>query len=222
MNMTILAIILAVLVFLKPIILILSIVPVACVHSVIAGRGCIRGRRFFCFADELLLYWIAQIPSHVVRMFYYRRVFKIRIGRNVVIYKGCEIRCPERLVIGDNSIIGDDAVLDAREGLTIGKNVNLSSGVSIWTCQHDYRDPYFACTPEHCGPVVVEDRVWLGPRTTVLHDVTLGTGSVVAAGAVVTKSVAAYEVVSGVPARRIADRPQDLKYEFDGSHRRFI
>ena len=78
------------------------------------------------------------------------------------------------------------------------------------------------CSPDHCGPVVIEDRAWIGPNTTILHDVTVSYGAVVAAGAVVTKSVGALSVVGGVPAKKIADRPQELLYEFDGSHRLFI
>ena len=57
-----------------------------------------------------------------IRLFLYK-LYGARIGRKALIYKGCEIRDPRNLVIGNGSIIGDDAVLDARAGLTIGENV---------------------------------------------------------------------------------------------------
>ena len=79
----------------------------------------------------------------------------------------------------------------------------------IWTAQHDYRSRTFAAAG---GPVVIEDFVWLGPRAIVLPGVTIGKGAVVAAGAVVTKDVAPYAVVAGVPAVKVRERPHDLDY----------
>jgi acetyltransferase-like isoleucine patch superfamily enzyme len=131
------------------------------------------------------------------------------IGRGVVLYGGFEIRSPRRLAIGDHSAIGHRATLDARGGLTIGANVNLSSEVMIWTAQHDYRDPGFKAVFK---PVAVGDHAWLGPRCIILPGVTVGQGAVVAAGAVVTKDVPDFTVVGGVPARKLADRPRGLEY----------
>lgn len=181
-----------------------------------------RGNRFVSAFDPILLLWISEIPFHSIRMFYYRTVFQADIAKDVVIYKGCEIRDPVKLHIGRSSIIGDDAILDARAGLFIGENVNLSSGVSIWTLQHDWRDPDFKCNPEHYGPVFIGDRVWLGPGSIILPHTSVNEGAVVAAGAVVTKDVEAFTLVGGIPAKPLGKRPDDLRYCFDGSHRLFI
>ena len=81
------------------------------------------------------------------------------------------------------------ALLDARRGLTLGNNVNLSSNVSIYTEQHDHRDPYFRCTHPETKAVKIEDRVWLGSNVVVLPGVTIGEGAVCCAGCVVTKDV---------------------------------
>lgn len=120
---------------------------------------------------------------------------------NVVIYSGAEIRNPAKLRIGEGTIIGDNAILDARAGIEIGNNVNFSSDVRIWTLQHDYRDPNFACNPEHYGPVKIGDRAWLGPHSIILRNVTIGEGAVVAAGAVVTHDVPPYELWGGMPGK---------------------
>jgi acetyltransferase-like isoleucine patch superfamily enzyme len=133
----------------------------------------------------------------------------MRLGGTTVIYGGAEIREAWNIRIGEHSIIGHGAVLDGRSGLTIGENVNLSSGVWIWTLQHDPQSPTFGTKG---GPVVVEDYAWLSCRTVILPGVTIGRGAIVAAGAVVTKSVAPYTIVGGVPARPIGRRTENLTY----------
>ena len=179
-------------------------------------------RRLSGTFDALFLKWISEIHLHSLRIFYYRYIFGVETSKNVVVYSGCEIRSPLKLSIGEGAIIGDNAILDARAGITIKKNVCLASNVSIWTYQHDYRDPEFRCTEGHFGPVIIEDRAWIGANTVILHDVTIGEGAVVAAGAVVTKDVPPFTLVGGVPAKVIGNRPQNLTYKFNGSHRHFI
>lgn len=158
---------------------------------------------------------VGLIPSWHIRRFIYRHFFGANIARGVVIYYGAEIRHHRRLMIGKGSNIGDRAILDARCGIEIGENVNFSTGVSIWTEQHDYNDPYFRCMPGKHGPVKIGNRVWIGPGAIILHSVTIGEGAVVAAGAVVTKDVPSYTLVGGVPAKRIGERNRDLRYELD-------
>lgn len=172
--------------------------------------------------EHLIIYYVAMVPSHWMRMFYYRRVFLMDIAEHVVIYAGVEMRCVERISIGQGSIIGSNSILDGREGLFIGENVNFSSNVSVWTMQHDYRDKDFGCTPEHVGPVFIGDRVWIGPNSTILPGRKISGGAVVAAGAVVTKDVAEYTVVGGVPAKKITDRPGGMDYVFNGQSRLFL
>jgi acetyltransferase-like isoleucine patch superfamily enzyme len=157
----------------------------------------------------------SRIPSHSIRNFIYRNVFLVDLSKKAVIYHGAEIRYAQNLHIDANSIIGDRAILDARKGIYIGKNVNLSSGVQIWTEQHDHRDPYFRCLSDSSFGVIIHDRVWIGPNVIILHSVTIGEGAVVAAGAVVTKDVAPFTLVGGVPAKKIGNRNPDLKYELD-------
>ena len=60
--------------------------------------------------------------------------------------------------------------------------------------------------PENDAPVVIEDDVWCGANVTILKGVTIGRGSVVAAGAVVTKSCPPYSIIGGVPAKILKRR----------------
>lgn len=129
---------------------------------------------------------------------------------------GAEIRCHGKLKIGKGSIIGDKALLDARNGISIGKNVSFSSNISIYTEQHDHRDPMFRCNSSDAFSVNIGDRAWIGPNAIILHGVHIGEGAVVAAGSVVTKDVPPFTIVAGVPARKIGLRNKNLCYNFDG------
>lgn len=172
--------------------------------------------------ERLFLYWCSNIHSHHIRNFFYKNVHQINLDKNVVIYWGAEIRNPAGLHIGKGTIIGDKAILDARAKIEIGENVNLSSNVSIWTLQHDYRDPDFKCNPNHYGPVKIGNRAWIGPNSIILRNVTIGEGAVIAAGSVVTHDVPPFELWGGIPARSLGKRPQNMCYEFKGIHCHFL
>jgi acetyltransferase-like isoleucine patch superfamily enzyme len=152
---------------------------------------------------------ISKLPFHSLRIGLLRSA-KARIGTKVGLYRGFEVRSPWKLSIGNSSIIGHKALLDARMGLTIGSNVNLSNEVMIWTLHHDYNSSTFAQIGQQ---VVIEDYAWICSRAVILPGVTVGKGAVVAAGAVVTGNVQPYTVVGGVPAKQIAVRNRDLTYD---------
>lgn len=161
------------------------------------------------------LYQVGLLPSVGLRMWIYR-CLGARIGKHAIVHFRTEIREPNHLTIGRGSIIGDNALLDARNGLTLGNNVNLSSNVSIYTLQHDHRDPEFGCyenQPEKKLSVEVDDRAWIGSNVTVLPGVHIGEGAICCAGCVVTKDVEPYAIVAGIPARKVGERTRDLTYE---------
>lgn len=151
---------------------------------------------------------VGYIPIHVFRLGVYR-LSGMRIGRDTSFHWRARFFKPWKLSIGKNTIIGNDAMFDARNGITIGTNVSLSMGVWIWTMEHDPQDPYYGAKG---GPVVIEDYAWISCRVVILPGVTIGKGAVVAAGAVVTKDVPEYSIVGGVPAKVIGERTRDLRY----------
>ena len=163
-----------------------------------------------------------RIPSHHIRKFIYRHLYLADIARNVAIYYGAEIRAGINLHIGEGSIIGDKVILDARNGIRIGRNVNFSSEVHIWTEQHDHSDPDFLCLSDSSYRVEIADRAWIGPGVTILHSVSIGEGAVVAAGSVVTKDVAPFSIVAGIPAKKIGERNKNLRYSLHGEHLSFL
>lgn len=178
----------------------------------------------YSFLDSLLrlnLAVVAYFPSHAVRGFFYRHVFCVDMDKSSVLYYGAEIRAPWNLHIGKGTIIGDRAILDARSGIYIGDNVNFSTGVWIWTLQHNVQAPDFSSVGE--GKTVrICDRAWLSCRTVVLPGVTVEEGAVVAAGAVLTKDCDPFTIWGGVPAKCIGERNKALTYEFSGNHMLFL
>ncbi|MBI2032010.1 MAG: acyltransferase [Candidatus Levybacteria bacterium] len=112
-----------------------------------------------------------------------------------------------KITIGKDSIIGEWAVLDGREKLTIGDHVDIATGVMIYNSQHDLSEEDFA-DPEKVvlKPVTIGDYVFIGPRAIVLPGVNIGKCAVVGAGAVVTKDVPEFAIVGGVPAQAIGER----------------
>lgn len=156
----------------------------------------------------LLLIIVGRVPSHIVRRGLYRAV-GMKIASNSVIYMGAEIRHPKGIEIGEGCVVGHGAIIDGRRGVRIGRNVNFSTGVWIWTVQHDFRSPTFQ---DVGGMVTIHDHAWISCRAVILPGVTIGEGAVVAAGAVVTSDVAPYVVVGGIPAKKICDRPRDIAY----------
>ena len=105
----------------------------------------------------------------------------ITIGNDVFINSGCHFQDQGGIEIGDRSLIGHNVVLA--------------------TINHDLSP---SCNRKnHYAPIKIGKNVWIGSNATILPGVTIGDWAVVAAGAVVTKDVAAYTVVGGVPAKII-------------------
>jgi acetyltransferase-like isoleucine patch superfamily enzyme len=121
----------------------------------------------------------------------------VRFRSSVVIYH------PESLSLGSRIDIGEFTHIRASGGVTIGDRVLIASHVVITSRAHPIALPRFGITEDR--PVVIEDDVWIGAGAIVLPGVTIGRGSVIAAGAVVSGSVPPMSVVAGVPARFLGE-----------------
>lgn len=152
--------------------------------------------------EMYVLLIVGSIPLSFIRMLVYRMA-GIRIPFSSVINSGARFYASTNIRIGSDCIIGENVVLDGRDDITIGDHVDIASEVMIYNSQHDIHNPTFDAIS---APVVIEDYVFIGPRAIILPGVTIGKGAVVAAGAVVTKDVAADTVVGGVPAKPIGKR----------------
>jgi maltose O-acetyltransferase len=156
------------------------------------------------------------VPSHRIRNFVYRWS-GVQLAKTSSIHWRARFFSPQDLTIGEFTTIGNDGFFDARDKIWIGSCVNIAAEVRIYTREHDIDDPLFS---ETGGPVTIEDYAYIGTRVTILPGVKIGTGAVVASGAVVTRDVAPYMLVGGVPAKPIRERSHDLRYKL-GYAKRF-
>lgn len=106
--------------------------------------------------------------------------------------------------IGNNSMIGLNVMLDSvfPNFITIGNNVSLA-GQNFLLCHSNPYDHFRSSFESYVAPVVIEDNAWIAIGAIILPGVTVGRGSVVAAGSVVTTNVPPDTIVAGNPARII-------------------
>jgi acetyltransferase-like isoleucine patch superfamily enzyme len=105
------------------------------------------------------------------------------------------------LEIGENSRI-NGAHISVSTKVQIGKNVRIAPYVLILDDDYHEVEDHFSAKGKK-QPIIIEDDVWLAMNAKILKGVTVGKGSVVATGAVVTKNVPPYTMVAGVPAKVI-------------------
>lgn len=116
--------------------------------------------------------------------------------------RGCRIRVGPgaTLEIGRGSYLNEESRIYVGSRVTIGRNCAISWDVQIFD-----DDGHGAGPPPYARPIVIEDNVWVGTRAMILKGVTIGAGSAVAAGAIVTKSCPPNSLIAGVPARVIRE-----------------
>jgi acetyltransferase-like isoleucine patch superfamily enzyme len=164
-----------------------------------------------------------------VRLLVPRRIF---LGRRVMVSEGCflDANTPQgrielqddvwlsrecivvagqaEVIIGPSSYIGHRCLMYGHAGIQVGRDVLLANDVQLICGNHTFarRDIPIRAQPPEGKPIVIEDDVWLGASAIILGGVTVGRGSVVGAGAVVTHSLPPYSIARGVPAEVVGVR----------------
>ncbi len=142
----------------------------------------------------------------------------IRLGRNVTVARGAVLICTGvvarpgvGVTVGDRTGIGDHCFISGQGGVDVGSDVLFGPAVRVFSENHrfDRLDVAIRLQGEVRAPTMIEDDCWIGAGATILGGVTLGRGTVVGAGAVVTDDTPPNSIVAGVPARVIGIRGQE-------------
>lgn len=186
-------------------------------YTVRAGRR-IRRLINFCYGE-----WISQEFQALGSDFMIEKPFYLKGGKDIIIGSNFN-SCPgfrievweclsythsPKIVIGNNVCFNYDCHLGAINSIVIGNNVLVGSRVLI--TDHDHGNMTFAdlhMPPNQRllyskGATIIEDDVWIGEGVSILSNVTIGKGAVIAANSVVCKNVPAYSIVGGIPAKII-------------------
>jgi len=114
------------------------------------------------------------------------------------------------LTIGDGCRLNYGVSIAATSRVEIGAHVRIGTYVSI--ADTDFHDLHRRGERPPSRPVVIEDHVWIGGKATVMRGVRIGRAAVIGTGAVVTRDVAPFAIVAGVPAR-VVGQVDPLRFE---------
>jgi galactoside O-acetyltransferase len=175
---------------------------------------------------DMVFAWLPGVSGVVLRAFYLRRRLH-SLGHSPSISTGFDVAGARNVCIGDVFLCGKNCTFNADGGgkIVIGNRVALNANVSInasidgkvvigdhvlvgpgvlmRTSNHVFSRTDVPITQQGHTPgnIKINDGVWVGGNVTILADVTIGEGAIVAAGAVVTRDVSPYAIVGGIPAR---------------------
>jgi acetyltransferase-like isoleucine patch superfamily enzyme len=193
------------------------------------GAAVIRGRAYRAVLGSM---GPGCYVEQSVRLLVPRRIF---LGRRVMIGEGCFLDANTaegrielqddvwvsrgslivagraEVVVGPATYVGHRCLMYGHAGIRIGRDVLLANDVQLICGNHTFarRDVPIRAQPTEGKPIVVEDDVWLGASAIVLGGVTIGHGTVVGAGSVVTRSLPPYSIARGVPAQVVGVRGEE-------------
>lgn len=148
------------------------------------GRGMVWQVAWMAVSGLITTRWWCPLRMRIRLL----RLFGATIGDGVLIRHRVRIHWPWKLIIGNNSWIGEDAWILNLEPVVIGRDVCISQAVLLCTGSHDRRSPTFEFDN---APITISDGAWLAARSTVLRGVTVGQDAVIGAGVTVPKDVPA-------------------------------
>jgi serine acetyltransferase len=138
---------------------------------------------------------------------------QVKLGRNIRLehdiyfhYDGTYSKGPS-ICIGDNVFIGNQTEFNITDKITIGNDCLIAAGCCFVDHNHGTDiDKLMRGQPAPKKEIRIDEDVWIGSKVTVLKGVHIEKGAIVAAGAVVNKSIPKYEIWGGVPAKKIGKR----------------
>lgn len=168
-------------------------------------------KSFLVAAYEALMALVFSFPRFTSICFLKSLLLRLMgatIGRRVVIYPGVWITPGRNLVVGDDVDLAKDVLITTTGGVNIGDRSLIGYRTQILSSNHEIppKGQPFPISGNVHLPIVIGKDVWIGAGCIITAGVSVGDGSVVAAGSVVTKDVLPNTIVAGVPAKLIRTR----------------
>jgi maltose O-acetyltransferase len=156
-----------------------------------------------------LLRPVPSLTGMVLRYGLYKLLFA-RLDGFCLIYAGARLFHTYGIRAGRNLHVNSGAYLYGRGGLTIGNHVLVGQNAVVLSSTHHWSDPTrpIVFQGHRAEPVTIGDDVWIGANAVILPGVHVASGTVIGAGAVVSRDTDPYSIVAGVPARKIGERPR--------------
>jgi acetyltransferase-like isoleucine patch superfamily enzyme len=165
---------------------------------------CLIGKIFPESLIGMIILELRQLSSRCINKYYQKAISSC--GVDVMFYPGVTIENPQTVIIGNHTHIGENCHLRGGGRLVIGDWCQVANHSIIITGSHPINgDKYYGNW--RVKDVIIGNNVWIASGARILPGVEIGDNSVIAAGAVVTKSVGANLIVAGVPARVIGHVP---------------
>lgn len=138
----------------------------------------------------------------------------ISIGTNCLIHSGSIMATyGGKIILSDQVSINPGTIIYGHGGISIGKMTRIAANCTLIAANHNFNQTDKPIMDQGLSTkgIFIDDDVWIGTRCVVLDGVRVGKGSVIAAGAVVTKDVEPYSVVAGVPAKLLKFRQKQME-----------
>lgn len=158
--------------------------------------------RFLWFYANALFLKSSLLPSSSFRCFILR-LFGAKVGKNVTIKPGVNVKYAWHLTIGHDTWIGENVWIDCLVPVTVGSNVCISQGAILLTGNHNYKKTTFNLI---VSGFILEDGVWIGAGALVNPGVTAASHAVLTSGSVANKNLESYWIYQGNPAVKIRER----------------
>lgn len=127
------------------------------------------------------------------------KLFGARIGVNVILKPGLNIKFPWNLSIGNNCWIGENVWIDNLAYVKLGNNVCLSQGSMLICGNHNYKKSTFDLIVK---PIYIEDGAWIGAKSIVCPGITVKSHSILTVGSVATNDLDSFGIYKGNPAKK--------------------
>ena len=158
--------------------------------------------RILWYLFSLFFFKSSWLPFSFFKVFILR-IFGAKIGKSVVIKPSVNIKYPWKLSLANHVWIGENVWIDNLDNVVIGNNVCISQGAFLLCGNHNYKKDSFDLITK---PIIVEDGVWIGAKSTVLPGVTAKSHSILSAGSVTSKNLEPYSIYRGNPAEKVSIR----------------